>query len=548
MSPKWDLEVDFISLGSGIGGLTAAIVARDQGLDTVVLEKAGKLGGTSAYSLGEVWVPNNHLEAACGLSDSREETLKYMGFLSGGYADPHLLSLLIDTAPVACRYLSDKAGVRWKIIKTFSDYHYPTAPGTVSEGRFLEVEPIQGSELGSWAEKTRRSPAQPDGITHDEIFGWGGLAAFSNWDFTLLSERLRQDYRTLGPGLMAYLVKAAVIDRQIPVFLNTPARRLVVEAGAVVGVCAERDGREFAVRARRGVLMAIGGYDWNPELAKYYEHVPEWYAMTPPQVEGDNFTMGGEIGAAVAALPPWNLAVLLGFRLPGEEHDGKPLWRGGMMAGLPHAIMVNVQGKRFADESFYRDYQPRWRQWDGKTQTHPNYPVFVIFDRTFQQNYPVGSIAPGDPLPEEVVKRGNTLRELAQQLGIDAAGLEATVARFNQFAAQGTDPDFERGSMPWARAFTGDSRVTPNPNLAPLDTPPFFGIRQVPVGMGITAAGLKTNDHAQVVHVRGHAIHGLYAAGNSAAYLDVGAGYQSGMSNCRGMTWGYIAALHAAGR
>ena len=544
---KWDLTVDVVAVGSGLGGLTAAIVAHDAGQRVAVLEKAPKLGGVSAYSGGEVFLPDNHLMRARGLSDSREAGLAYLRFLAAGYADPALTELLVDTGLAAVEYLEERAGVRWKIIEGFPDYHYPRAPGTAAAGRYLEVELFDGATLGEWQKKTYLSPHMPNGITHDELFAWGGFVNVLRWDFALMAKRYKQDRRGFGPGMMAYLVKAAMIDRAIPAHVSTPAREILVEDGAVVGVRAEREGKDFFVRARKGVVLAAGGYDWHPELARYFEHLPEWQSMVPPSVAGDAWVMASELGAAIAAVPAQNLGIFFGYQVPGEQQEGKPLWRGSWEGGFPHAIWVNRAGKRFADESFYRDYLPKVRAWDGVAQDQPNFPPYLVFDGNFREKYPLGTFLPGQDLPEELVARADTLRDLAAKLGIDGAGLEATVERFNRFAVEGVDPDFARGTYPWAAMMTGD-RSRPNPNLGPLDKPPFYGLRLRVAGVGVNAAGLKTNAQAQVMHVRGRPIPGLYAAGNSAAPLDTGAGYQSGLANLRGIVGGYLAGNHAAQR
>jgi 3-oxosteroid 1-dehydrogenase len=544
---KWDASVDVVVVGSGIGGLSAAIVAHDRKLEVLVLEKAPKLGGVSAYSGGEVFVPANHLQGPAGLSDSPEDGLRYLQFLAGGYAEPELQRALLDTGRAAARYFGDEAGVRWKIIEGFPDYHYPKAPGTVAAGRYLETHLFDGASLGDWQKRTYLSPHMPNGITHDELFAWGGFVNVMKWDFGAMAKRYKQDQRGFGPGMMAYFVKAAMIDREISALLETPARSLVVEDGAIVGVRAERAGKPYTVRARRGVVLAAGGYDWHPDMPRWFELLPEWSSMVQPHVSGDAMVMGCEVGAAVASVPAFNLGLFFGYRIPGEEHDGKPLWRGSWEGGFPHAIWVNRAGERFGDESFYRDYLPKTRAWDGTKQEHPNFPPYLVFDSNYRSRYPLGTILPVQDFPPGLVETGVTLRELAGKLGIDAGGLERTVERFNRFGEEGVDHDFGRGTYPWAAMMTGD-RSRKNPNLGPLDRAPFYGLRLHVASVGINAAGLRTNVDAQVVHVRGRPIEGLYAVGNSAAPLDIGAGYQSGLSNLRGMVGGYRAALHAAQR
>jgi 3-oxosteroid 1-dehydrogenase len=540
----WDAAVDVVVVGSGIGGLSCAIAAHDRGAKVVVLEKAPKLGGVSAYSGGEVFVPANHVEERDGIADTPDGGARYLQFLAGGYADPGLQRALLETGRVAARYFEEKAGVRWKVVRGFPDYHHPHAPGTVAQGRYLETELFDGALLGDWQKRTYLSPHMPNGITHEELFAWGGFVDVLHWDFATMAKRYRKDQRGFGPGMMAYFVKAAMIDRGIPAYVESPARALVVEGGAVVGVRAERGGKDFLLRAKKGVVLAAGGYDWNPETARWFELLPEWNSMVQPSVAGDAMTMGCEVGAAIAAVPAFNLGLFFGYRVPGEEHDGKPLWRGSWEGGFPHAIWVNRKGERFADESFYRDYLPKTRAWDGARQEHPNFPPFLVFDASYRAKYPLGTVLPGQEFPPGLVETDDTLEGLAKKLGVDAAGLARTVERFNRHAAEGKDPDFGRGSYPWAAMMTGD-RTRPNPNLGPLEKPPYFGLRLHVASVGINAAGLRTNADAQVIHVRGRPIEGLYAAGNSAAPLDLGAGYQSGLSNLRGMVHGYRAALHA---
>lgn len=543
----WDLEVDLVAVGSGIGGLAAAITGHDCGLTTVVLEKSDKLGGVTAYSFGEVWVGANHLEAAGGIADSQEETIEYIRWLSAGHAEDDLTRRYVEQSPIAARYFAEKAGVRFKIIKDFADYYYPEAPGAKPQGRFLEVEPVPGKELGAWASKTRLSPYVPSGITHDELFAWGGAASMSTWDFAVWAKRLEADERTLGPGLVAAFVKA-VLDRRILIYVETPARELLLEDGKVIGLRAEKEGRDFFIRARRGVLLATGGYDWHKQMAHYYEHFPEWESGSPPSVSGDNLILAGEVGAMVASVPTVAMPTMLGIHIPGEEQDGVPLYRFTLSEpGLPHAILVNRQGKRFADESFYRAFITAVRTFDGSTQTYPNWPCYLILDQNHRDKYPLGSIPPGAPVPEAVAVQADSVGELADKLGIDREGLEETVRRYNTYCETGHDPEFHRGHYPWSRFMVGDLNVKPNPTMGPLVKPPFYGIRPTIVNAGINAAGLKINTNAQVLSVRGEPIPGLYAAGNAAAYLDMGSGYQSGFANGRGMTYGYLAARHAAG-
>jgi 3-oxosteroid 1-dehydrogenase len=542
---RWDLEVDLVAVGSGLGGVTAAIVAHDRGQQVALLEKAPRLGGVAGYGGGEVFLPNNYKLRAAGIEDSDAAGREYLRFLAAGFADEELQETLLQTAHEAVEYMGNQAGVRWLAVEGLCDYYYPHAPGTHPGGRYLSVELFKGAELGEWQQRSyTMTPIVPP-ILHAELYAFGGLAKVTEWDYELLAQRITDDVRAVGPGLMGWFLKAALIDRAIPAFVETPARELVSDAGRVIGVRAEREGAPFFVRARRGVVLATGGYDLHRELARYYEGVPDWNSSCPPFLDGDGLVMGSELGAAVAGVPPTNLGMFFGYNIPGEEHDGRPLYRTSWEGGVPHAIWINRAGRRFCDESFYKEFQPRVRHWDGRTQTQPNYPPFLIFDTSYRERYPVGSFMPGQTLPDELVVQADTLVELAGRLGIDGAELERTVERYNRMCSLGSDEDFGRGSYPWANRMFGDPSYK-NPNMGPLTKPPYHGMRLVPVSVGINSHGLKTNRSAQVVHVRGHAIPGLYAVGNAAALLDLGGGYQSGTSNLRGIVWGYIAGLHAS--
>jgi 3-oxosteroid 1-dehydrogenase len=517
------------------------------GSSCAVLEKAGKLGGLSGFGGGEVFVPANEAMLALGLEDTLDEGRQYYDFIGAGYQSAPHQQKLLDKMHEAIAYYGLKAGVRWKACQGLPDYYYPKAPGSKASGRYLSVELFDGKSLGEWQGKTWLTPIMPMGALHEEMYEWGGLAKVTEWNYELLGQRIADDQRSFGPGMMGYFVKA-VLDRGIPTLTETPVQELVTdESGAVIGVRCQREGSDFWVSARKGVILAVGGYDHNKEMATMFEEMPDWNGVFPDYLDGDHMVMGPEIGAAIASVPPTNLALFYGYQIPGEEVEGRPLWRSSWEGGCPHAIWVNMNGERFCDESFYKEYQPEIRKWDGKTQQQPNTDIFLVFDGTYRERYPLGSFMPGQPLPEGMVVQADSIRELAQRIEVPAERLEATIAHFNVGAEKGEDPDYERGSWPWAIRLVGDPDY-PNPLLGPLAKPPYHAVRLRPVSVGINSHGLKWDLEARVLHVRGRPIPGFYAVGNSAALLDLGAGYQSGTSNSRAITWGYVAGRHAANR
>lgn len=543
-TPQWDIEVDWVSIGSGIGGLAGAITAREHGLSAIVLEKSGLVGGVTAYSYGEVWVPGNHLQAERGIEDSLASGVRYVDWLSMGFGDPEMIRDYVVHAPIALKYFEDRIGVRWAIIPGFSDYYWPQHEDSVQEGRFIEVLPFPASTLGEWQPLTRTTPHAPYGLTHDDMFSQGGAANIASWDFNLMGERLEKDERCLGPGLAASFVRGA-LDRDIPFHLETAATELISDGRRVLGLRALQDDRELLVGAKCGVLIAAGAYDGSPAIDHLFDHRTGLVSAVPPSVTGDSMRLAGALGAKVSQVPTPDF---LGYRMPGEEHDGQPLWRASLMeAGLPHTMVVNRAGRRFGDEAFYRSLGHGTNAINAEDQTQPNFPCWLILDSQYQRKYPLGSLLPGQDYPAELATRADSIQQLAAKIGVDPAGLADQAAKFNEYARQGVDGDFHRGERLWSQFLCGDRANQPNPCLGTLDEPPFYAIPQQRIGTGMVAAGIVADIHGRVVDWEDRPIDGLYVAGNAMARMDNGAGYQSGMMNGRGMVFGYLAARHAAG-
>jgi 3-oxosteroid 1-dehydrogenase len=543
---RWDTETGIVSIGSGIGGLSAAITAREHGAQSLVLERTNQVGGVTALSMGEVWVPGNHHASALGIKDSPEAGFRYLKRLSMEYGSDAAILNLVVHAREALKYFESQIGLKMEVIRDCPDYYYRVIDDSVAEGRLLEVAPFPGEQLGDWRQKTRLSPQMPYGLTHRDMFQAGGVANMVKWDFNLMGERLTKDERCLGPGLAAYFVKGA-LDRDIPMFTESPVEELICDGKRVVGVRARRDGKDWFVKANRGVVVAVSSYERRQKLNKTLSQQLELGSMVFSTVDGANFRLAGPLGAQIARVPD---ITSLGFMIAGEEdEEGVALWRSALpVIGQPHTIVVNRGGKRFGNEAFYRSFYYTIDVIDGGNQTHPNFPCWVIIDSQVREKYPFGPIAPGQDWPKGLGVIANSISELAQKTGIDSSNLEATITRFNANAEKGEDPDFGRGRQPWSVWMCGDPYHKPNGNLGSLVKPPFYAVELKRMGgTGIPSTGLLTDQHSRVLDWEDRPIEGLYAAGNSAARMETGAVMQSGISNARGMTYGWLAARHACG-
>lgn len=537
---------DVVVVGSGIAGVATALAAREAGLRPVLLEKAPKLGGGTAFSMGGLWIGNNHLMRAAGYQDSRKDVLAYMRFIAAEEADDERLVAYVDRGPEALKFFED-CGVRFRISRGLTDHYFGVAPGSVAEGRCLNTEFIAATELDQWQDAILAPRDTPIEVNSEELFKWGGIANIDNWPKDILEDRRRRKVRTRGVGVITHFVKQ-LLARGVDIRPGTKVERLVVEDGRVAGIVTA-DGQRIA--ARKGVMLACGAYESNAVLAKFYEGLPGWLSMFPPTIEGDGLMMAAELGAQIRTIHN-NMALFLGFNIPGKQAGEADLFRivGISEMFCPHTIVVNADGARFADESYFQALVPSLRKYDVKKHCHANLPCYLIFDRQYADGFSFCDAPRGSEIPRWVA-RAETPAELARLLNINAAGLEATIARFNGFARNGVDEDFGRGKAAWSLAKKDEWKPTQpderyiNPSLGTLRIPPFYGVELHP--SAFASAGVVTNAVAQVIGARGTPIAGLYANGNNAAHTEYGVGYQAGFSLGSAMTFGYLAARHMAG-
>jgi 3-oxosteroid 1-dehydrogenase len=539
---SWDIDADVVVIGSGAAGLTAALAAQDGGAKVVVIEKASTVGGASAVSGGVVWVPNNHHMKEVGIADSRTEAVAYVKRLADGRSDDRLIETFLDTAPQMLRFIESSTSLAFTALARYPDYH-PEFEGGKPGGRSLDPGLFDSNDLGDWKKKLRRSPIfGMTAMSVTEATDWGVFSKPLKLPFKLLGERLSKGFVCYGGALIGRMLKA-LLDRGVPPMLETAARELLVEEGRVAGVRVTQGERELRIRARRGVVLASGGFEWDAKLAAQFLGGPLTHPNSPPCNEGDGLRLAMALGADLANMTEawWCPSVMI----PGEEYDGKPLYRGDFATrSMPHSLIVNRRGVRFVNEAQnYNDLMKPFFSFDPFAYERTNLPAWIVLDQQYLSKYALLTFMPGAKAPEWL-PQATSLAELAGTIGVDAPGLEATVARFNRFAVEGRDPDFHRGESLYDH-FYGDPDHAPNPNLGTIEKPPFYALQIHPGAIG-TKGGARVNRDAQVLGVDGEPIAGLYAAGNVMAGV-TGPGYPgAGATIGAAMTFGFIAGGHAA--
>jgi 3-oxosteroid 1-dehydrogenase len=535
-----DQEYDVVVVGSGIGGMAAALAAAEHGLRTIVFEKAKKLGGGTAASHGGFWLGATHIQRAAGYNDNLDNVITYMRFLAGGEIDEERMLTFVRRGPEALEFF-DRCGVKFRVTKGMTDHYYDSVPGSVGEGRLFEVELMSANELGDWKDAVLIWPQAPLEMTIEEKIFWGGPNDPNNWKKDLMEQRRRDRICGRGTGAIMHFLKQC-LKRNATVKPGLAVDRLITEDGRITGVVTADGSR---VRANKGVVLATGGYESNPDLVQTFEGLPDWLSMFPTSLTGDGLKMATEIGAACKIIHN-NIALFLGYNVPPAKAGDDPAFRlcsiGEMLC--PHTMVVNRDGRRFEDESYFPSLVPALRHFVTSSHEYANLPCFLIFDSQFHNKYTFADLPLGSPIPDWVA-RGQTLAELAGKLGIDGKNLATTAERFNGFARKGVDEDFHRGRKKWSTGAPLPGGEVKNRSLGTIETAPFYGLQLHP--SAFASAGLLANVHAQVIHQRGHAIPGLYAVGNAAAHTEYGVGYQAGHSLASGMTFGYLAILHMLG-
>jgi len=472
------------------------------------------------------------------------------------------LRAYLEQAPQMVRYLTEHSQVRLVALPEYADY-YQHVPGCRPGGRSIEPESFHAAVLGDEFHNMREQ--NPQMLIMNRIFmtvfeartlltrapGWIALTMKLMgrywldipWRFTS-----RRDRNVAMGNALVGMLRRSLMDRGVPLWLNTAARELVVENGRVVGVVAQKEGTQLRIRATKGVVLAAGGFEASQAMRDQYLPNPtraEWSCGNHANT-GDAINLGLSVGAALDLMDDawWGPTTVV----PGEPHARMLV----IEKSLPGGILVNKRGVRFVNEAApYIDVVNA--MYKTSTPEVPCVPAYLVFDATYRKKYPCGPILQASQQPDWALpkalrnyfKKADTLEALAAQLGVDAAGLKATVATFNAYARSGTDLDFHRGETVFDRYY-GDEKVQPNACLAPIETPPFYGLEAYPGELG-TKGGLKTDARAHVIAESGEVVPGLYAVGNCSASV-MGHSYPgAGSTIGPAMTFGYIAARDAVG-
>lgn len=548
-----------IVVGAGLSGLATALGVALRGGQAVVLESSDMVGGAAAYSGGMVWVGANHVAEREGIADDLGLAEAYVRDLTSEHPDlldEVAMKRWLDIAPEAMEYWENVGAIRWEIIPDLADYH-SEAEGALEVGRYLTNAVIDGSKLGEWRDRLRVSPNFPVGMTYaemhvkgrrsssvtadepteeDEIAQHAGVPAFGKTDVTGPAAS-DGDPLTFGTGVVASFLARVLREPGVEIRLSTPVSSLITdEAGAVIG--ARADSPDGPVEFHGPVVLATSTYDWNPDLVEEFLGLgPEDFSsLAPTSLTGAGITMAREIGAAIARVPATRVPIV-----PGWNSRSATGVSNGPEYALPHCLMVDRSGRRFCDDSYWVTIV---RGVLNPEERH--LPFFLVWDEQHHRKYGLGLTPPGGEYPAEFVMQADDLVTLGERLGVDGEELARTVARFNEHAERGEDPEFGRGSVPFILRFAGDPKHEPNPVLGPLAEPPFYGTRLKFVGTGIGSSGLRADGDGRVLHESGDVIPGLYAVGSVAALTTMGSGYNSGFALGRGLAVAYLVAQELA--
>ncbi|MEQ9442964.1 MAG: FAD-dependent oxidoreductase [Cyclobacteriaceae bacterium] len=548
MATKWSESYDIVVVGSGASGLAAAITAQSKGMKTLIIEKLDKWGGSSSYSGGGLWIPNNYLMQDQDAIDSSEEALQYMENVihyKGQATSRARKEAYVHNAPEMVLHLK-KLGFKWRRADLYPDY-YPNVPGAKT-GRCVEGEVFNAKKLGAFRKTMLIQPGMPNmPFGSGDVYliplatqTWAGFKKLASVVLKTITGTLTgKEWFGAGKTLVAQMMYILQEKYKTPVWLNSPLTDIVIENNRVAGVTVTKDGKQIHVKANKAVLLGAGGFAKNAEYRQKYQPVTGEWSSAAPGDQGEGIQIGEKTGGALALMDEawWGGS----FKMNGLMNFS--IWE----RSYPGAIMVDHHGNRYVNESSsYVDLGRKMLEQESKVGGAA--PSWLIMDGIHRKKYLFGT-HPGGMTPSKLIKdstfvKASSLEDLAKQCGINAENLNKTVKKFNSQAAQGIDDDFQRGNDIYDRYYS-DYRVLPNSTLAPIENPPFWAIRYYPGDLG-TKGGLVTDEHARVLRQDGSVIEGLYASGNNTASV-MGETYPgAGSTIGPACTFSYIAMNHAA--
>lgn len=525
-------DCDVLVIGSGAAGMTAALTAARNGARVILAERALTVGGTSAVSGGIAWIPSHDKAGDDPLPV--EDALTYLHALSNGTMDEELIRTFVTTGQAMIDFLEGASDWRAEPATGFPDYKPEHPGGRSAGGRSLSPLPYDTRVLGEWAERITAFP---------EDFSNVGFDAETRARLSSAALDL-ENTAVAGQALIARLLKG-LLDAGVGLRTGWRGRSLLQHDGRVVGARFDVEGEAREIVAERGVVLASGGFEWDAELVTAFLRGPMRGPVSPPNNTGDALRMAQAVGASLGAMQEaWWVPVI---KIPGDTIDGRPRSRSVRLERTrPRSIIVNADGRRFVNEAAdYNSMVAAFQYLDVQTFTYRNNPGWIVFDQTHLDAYGFLGVPAGGDAPEWF-HGSASLEELAERCGIDAAGLVSTVERWNRHVAALEDPDFGRGSSAYD-GYWGDANAStvPGRTLGPVDTPPFYAVPVEAGAMG-TKGGPRTDADARVVHVEGHVVEGLYAAGNAMASV-MGMAYGgAGGTLGPGMVFGFRAGHHAA--
>ncbi len=556
-------ECDILVIGSGAGGLSAALTGSVLGMDVLVCEQADKFGGASAISGGEVWIPLNR-QSGGSAHDSEAEALAYLEGVIGPGLDRALAETYVRNAAQAFAFIEDHSEVEYEPLPHVVDY-FSKVPGAKNGFRTLGALPYDGRRLGKHFADIR-SPLAIGMIFGGMAIGREDLPHLLNMTRSLTSamhvarmlsrhawDRLRGYSRgtrmVMGNALVGRLV-ATLIERKVPMWLSTSVTELTMESGRVTGAVVHRANRTQRIACRRAVVLANGSFSGNADMReKFFAHVRDGkshHSHVPASSDGSGITLavacGGVIDERVPQPGAWTPVSMVPLRdgsTAAFSHFGD--------RAKPGVIVVNKAGRRFANEAM--NYHDFLQAMFAECANDKTVDAFVVTSHRHLRKYGLGRVPPfpgrfGPFLRNGYLQRGRTIAELAQRIGVDASTLEQTITRFNEQAARGMDPEFHKGETVYEQA-AGDPEVVPNPCVAPLDDGPWYAIKMIPGDIG-TLLGLRVDPSARVLDASARPISGLYAVGTVASSIMCGTYPGAGAMLGPALTLGYLAVLDIA--